>query len=147
MRWRTLAWLLLLLNVLYWTWGEGWLLPYGFGPAQQREPQRLAQQIRPEAITIRRAGEGQLPPLAVAPELTVCLQSGPINRAQADAVRALLQASWPPESWLLQEVDAGQSWRLRLPALDQAMQTRLPEVSDLLSGGALESCPEDNPVR
>ena len=47
MRWRTLALLLLLLNGLYCAWGEGWLLPYGFGPAPQREPQRLAQQIRP----------------------------------------------------------------------------------------------------
>ena len=31
---RTLVWLLLLLNALYWSWAQGWLLPYGFGPAQ-----------------------------------------------------------------------------------------------------------------
>jgi hypothetical protein len=141
--WRTLALVLLLLNALYWAWGEGWLLPYGFGPTPQREPQRLAQQIRPEAITVLRAFEGQLPPLVVAPEPTVCLQSGPMNQTQADAVRALLEASWPPESWLLQEVETGQGWRLRLPALDQAMQTRLPELSDLLSSGALDACPQD----
>ena len=70
-----------------------------------------------------------------------------MNQTQADAVRALLKASWPPESWLLPEVESGQSWRLRLPALDQAMQTRLPELSGLLPGGALEPCPDDNPVR
>lgn len=145
--WRTFALVLLLLNALYWAWGEGWLLPYGFGPTSQREPQRLAQQIRPEAITILRASEGQLPPLAVALEPAICLQSGPMNQAQADVLRALLEASWPPESWLLQEVEAGQSWRLRLPALDQAMQTRLPELSGVLPGGALESCPDDNQVR
>lgn len=143
MKWRALAWLLLLLNVLYWAWGEGWLLPYGFGPAQQREPQRLAQQIHPEAITLLRAAEGQLPPLTVAPEPPSCLQSGPMNQAQADAVRALLETSWPPESWLLQEAEAGQSWRLRLPALDQAKQTLLPELSGLLPGGALDPCPQD----
>lgn len=146
MKWRTLALVLLLLNALYWAWGEGWLLPYGFGPAQQREPQRLAQQIRPEAITVLRAFEGQLPPLAVAPEPTVCLQSGPMNQTQADAVRALLETSWPPGSWLLQEVqelEPGQGWRLRLPALDKVLQTQLPELRGLLPGGALDACPRD----
>lgn len=143
MKWRTLALVLLLLNALYWAWGEGWLLPYGFGPVQQREPQRLAQQIRPEAITVLRAFEGQLPPLPVAPEPTVCLQSGPMNQTQVDAVRALLETSWPSESWLLQEAEAGQSWRLRLPALDQALQAQLPELRALLPGGELNACPQD----
>ncbi len=145
--WRTFALVLLLLNALYWAWGEGWLLPYGFGPTPQREPQRLAQQIRPQAITILRAFEGQLPPLVVAPEPAICLQSGPMNQVQADAVRALLETSWPPESWLLQEVEAGQRWRLRLPALDQAMQARLPELSGVLPGGALDACPQDTTDR
>lgn len=142
--WRTFALVLLLLNALYWAWGEAWLLPYGFGPTPQREPQRLAQQIRPEAITILRASEGQLPPLSVAPKPTICLQSEPMNQTQVDAVRALMETSWPPESWLLQEVEAGQSWRLRLPALDQAMQMQLPELSDLLPGGALDACPDND---
>ncbi|MDD2918731.1 hypothetical protein [Rhodoferax sp.] len=146
MKWRTLAWLLLLLNTLYWAWGEGWLLPYGFGPTQQREPQRLAQQIHPEAITVLRAAEGQ-PPLAVAPEPTVCLQSGPLNQAQADAVRALLEASWSPESWLLQEVEADKGWRLRLPALDQALQAQLPDLGAVMSGLVLEACTDDGAAR
>ena len=38
---RGLVLLLMLLNVGYLAWGQGWLLPYGFGPATQREPQRL----------------------------------------------------------------------------------------------------------
>lgn len=150
MKWRTLALLLLLLNALYWAWGEGWLLPYGFGPAQQREPQRLAQQIRPEAITVLRAAEGQLPPLAVGPEPAACLQSGPLNQTQADALRALLEASWPPASWQLQEVqglEAGQTWRLRLPALDQALQAQLPDLGAVMPGNALEACPEDGAGR
>jgi len=147
MRWRTLAWLLLLLNALYWVWGEGWLLPYGFGPAQQREPQRLAQQIRPEAITVLRAAEGQLPPLAVAPEPTICLQSGLMNPAQADAVRALLETSWPPESWLLQEQADGQSLRLRLPALNAALQAQLPGLGAVMPGNALAACPDAGAAR
>jgi len=151
MKWRTLAWLLLLLNALYWAWGQGWLLPYGFGPTQQREPQRLAQQIKPEAITVLLAAEGQLPPpIAAAPEPTVCLQAGPLNQDQADAVRALLGASWPIDGWLLMEQEDGQSWRLRLPALDQALQARLPDLGAALPGQAFEVClpdPQDPPDR
>ena len=157
--WRTFALVLLLLNAVYWAWGEGWLLPYGFGPAQQREPQRLAQQIRPEAITVLRAAEGLLPPLAVVPEPTVCLQSGPLSPAQADALRALLEASWPPESWQLLAIQDGQaspaqasqaiepSWRLRLPAADQALQARLAEFGDLLPDGTLDACPVNDSDR
>jgi len=224
MRWRTFALMLLLLNAGYWAWGEGWLLPYGFGPAPQREPQRLAQQIHPQAITILSAAEGMPPPVAAAPEFPVCLQSGLMSQAQADAVRSLLLASWPPESWLFQEVAtparwivymgkyasqeelakrraaldylelhtepltnaalapglslgayqsqaqadaalqvlrrrgvkaarvvqeqaAGQSFRLRLPALDAALQAQLPELSAVLPNGALESCPQEAPAR
>jgi hypothetical protein len=224
MRWRTLALLLLLLNAGYWAWGEGWLLPYGFGPVPQREPQRLAQQIHPQAITILSAAEGQPPPVVVPPEPTVCLQSELMSEAQADTVRSLLLASWPPESWLFQEVatparwivymgkyasqaelarrraaldylelrteplstaalapglslgayptqsqanaalqvlrrrgvktakvvqeqPAGQSFRLRLPILDSALQAQLPELRAALPNGALESCPQDAPAR
>ncbi len=147
MKWRTFALLLLLLNALYWAWGEGWLLDYGFGPAPQREPQRLAQQIRPQALTILEISEGPLPPLAAAPESTVCLQSEPLNPAQADAVRVLLAGSWPPESWLLQELADGSSWRLRLPAVDAAQQAQLSPLTALLPGSGLEACPHDGAMR
>ena len=147
MKWRTFALLLLLLNALYWAWGEGWLLDYGFGPTPQREPQRLAQQIRPEALTVLKAANGPLPPLAVAPEPSVCLQSVPLNAAQVDAVRGLLASSWPPESWLLQEQADGKGWRLTLPAVDAAQQALLPALSALLPGNALEACPDDGATR
>lgn len=145
--WRAFALTLLLLNALYWSWAQGWLLPYGFGPTSQREPQRLAQQIRPEAITVLSAAEGHLPPPPAAPEPTVCLQSGLMNQAQADTVRRLLETSWPPESWLLQEQADGQGLRLRLPALDEALQAQLPDLSAVLPTGTLESCPDDGAAR
>lgn len=145
--WRAFALMLLLLNALYWSWGEGWLLPYGFGPASQREPQRVVQQIRPEAITVLSAVEGPLPPPPAAPEPTVCLQSGLMNQAQADTVRRLLETSWPPDSWLLQEQADGQSLRLRLPDLNETLQAQLPDLGAVLPGGALESCPDDAAAR
>ena len=44
--------LLLLANGFYWLWSEGSLRGFGYGPAPQREPQRLAQQIEPEAVRV-----------------------------------------------------------------------------------------------
>ena len=44
--------LLLLANAGYFAWSHGTLAPYGFAPAAQSEPQRLAQQFRPEALRI-----------------------------------------------------------------------------------------------
>ena len=139
---RTLVWLLLLLNALYWSWAQGWLLPYGFGPAQQREPQRLAQQIRPESITLLSPDEARRASLREPSEDALCLQSGPLDEAQAEVVRSLLQTSWPPESWVLMKQADGQGMRLRLPALSEKLQDQLPELKAALPSGALESCPE-----
>lgn len=49
---RLLVLLLLLGNAGYFAWSHGALAPYGFAPAVQSEPQRLAQQLRPEALRI-----------------------------------------------------------------------------------------------
>ena len=49
---RLLVLLLLLANGAYFAWSKGLLAPYGFAPVSQSEPQRMAQQIRPEAIHI-----------------------------------------------------------------------------------------------
>jgi hypothetical protein len=49
---RLLVLLLLLGNAGYFAWSHGRLAPYGFAPAVQSEPQRLAQQLRPEALRI-----------------------------------------------------------------------------------------------
>lgn len=49
---RLLVLLLLLANAGYFAWSHGMLAPYGFAPAVQSEPQRLAQQVRPEALRI-----------------------------------------------------------------------------------------------
>lgn len=111
---RALVWLLLLLNVLYWSWAQGWLLPYGFGPAPQREPQRLAQQIRPEAITLLNPAEVNLKSLSGAPESPLCLQTGLMDEAQAAAVRPYLEASWPVDSWVFQTVATPERWLVYL---------------------------------
>lgn len=45
--------LLVLLNALVMAWQFDAFARWGFGPHQDREPERLSQQIKPEALTFR----------------------------------------------------------------------------------------------
>jgi hypothetical protein len=49
---RLLVLLLVLANAAYFAWTKNLLAPYGFSPASQSEPQRMTQQLRPEAMRI-----------------------------------------------------------------------------------------------
>lgn len=99
---------LLLANAGYFAWSQGLLAGYGFAPVAQSEPQRLAQQIRPEAMQLLNANEAG--PLEMAPataRLTPataaeCLQTGPFSDEQANALRPRLQSSLPAGSWSLE---------------------------------------------
>jgi hypothetical protein len=96
---RLVALFLLLANAAYFAWSQGLLLPWGFGPAQQSEPQRLAQQIRPESVRLLKPEEvRRLETAAAVPRPAECLQAGPLDDAQVQSVRALLDP-WPSGSW------------------------------------------------
>lgn len=215
---RLIVFVLVLLNGVYFAWGQGWLLPYGVGPATQREPQRLTQQVRPEALELLK-GEGLPPTVATLPVASklLCLQSGLLDEAQASVLRRVLpgllgEGSWAldsvtvPERWIvymgkyanaadltkkrtqlaglrlsfeplfnptlvpglslgayasqeaanaalealamrgvrtakvLLELPASQAHRLRLPAVDDAVQKQLPQLKAALVGKPLESC-------
>jgi hypothetical protein len=56
---RALVLALLLANAGYFAWTRGLLADYGFAPAAQSEPQRLTQQIRPEAMRLLTPGEAR----------------------------------------------------------------------------------------
>ena len=58
--------MLLLLNVAALAWQWDAFGRWGWGPNLQREPERLKQQIRPEALKITRPGQDALAPAAAA---------------------------------------------------------------------------------
>ncbi|HAL39386.1 MAG TPA: hypothetical protein DCP03_15260, partial [Polaromonas sp.] len=104
---RVLVLALLLSNAGYFAWTHGLLADYGFAPAIQSEPQRLAQQIRPEAMRLLSASEarqlaGSPPSAAVTPAAAECLQAGLFTEQQAGALRTRLQSSLPAGSWSLE---------------------------------------------
>jgi hypothetical protein len=111
---RLLALTLLLLNGVYFAWSQGLLLVYGFGPAAQSEPQRLARQIQPEALTVLTAKEQLALADAAkqpAPKPAVCLQVGVFDEAQGARLRSALAAAQLIEgSWLLEDAVAPGRW-------------------------------------
>jgi hypothetical protein len=101
---------LMLLNMGYLAWGQGWLLPYGLGPTSQREPQRLARQIHPEAVHIvsaadlaRSSSDGKAATLE-------CLKSEVLDAEQIGKLRALLQDTLPVQAWTLDEFTLPARW-------------------------------------
>lgn len=109
---RLFVLLLVLLNAVYFAWSQGMLRAYGYAPAEQREPQRMQQQIRPEAVRIVTAEEArrieqaaQLPPKP--PE---CLLSGLLDDAQAEAVRKTAETRLPAGSWSMEAVVEPARW-------------------------------------
>ena len=53
--WRNMAVLLVLANLMFWVWGQGYLRIVGMGPKSVQEPLRLKEQVEPQALTIQSA--------------------------------------------------------------------------------------------
>ena len=118
---RLMVLLLLVLNLGVFARGQGWLLAYGWGPTPQHEPQRLAQQIHPEALVVL-AGKASAPQAAASapdtvPELapsepvaTTCWQATELDGAQADTLRPLLTAKLAAGAWVLDETRLPARW-------------------------------------
>ncbi|KQU82874.1 sporulation protein [Variovorax sp. Root318D1] len=60
MKLRLVLVVLLLANAGYWLWSRGDLAGFGLAPAilGEREPQRLARQVHPDWLQIRKEGKG-----------------------------------------------------------------------------------------
>jgi hypothetical protein len=108
---RLIVLILLLANGGFLAWSQGYLLPWGLGPAQQSEPQRLQQQVRPESVRV-------LPPdelrrvetqAAQGPRPPECLQSAALDDAQVGPLRSTLE-SWPAGSWSFEPVVEPARW-------------------------------------
>jgi hypothetical protein len=114
---RLIVLLLVLTNAGYYAWSHGLLAAYGFAPTSQSEPQRLAQQINPEAIRILSPAEALLfenpqPPASAAlvSNAAGCLQVGLFNEEQTVVLRERLVSLLPAGSWVLESAASPARW-------------------------------------
>lgn len=103
---------MVLANGLYFAWSQGLLQTFGVAPTQQSEPQRLSQQIRPEALRLLNADEARRVESAAAPAARgpECLQAGLFDERQATAVRQTLEPLLPAGSWSLEAAVEPARW-------------------------------------
>ena len=115
---RLLVLVLLLANSGYLAWSRGLLAEAGFAPAVQSEPQRLLQQIHPEAMKVLTTAEAkQLEAAAATPDPATsspveCLQAGLFNETQTAALRIRLQNALPAGSWVLESSVEPARWMI-----------------------------------
>ncbi|MFT3812760.1 MAG: SPOR domain-containing protein [Acidovorax sp.] len=125
---------LFLANAGYFAWTHGWL-----GAAQkQTEPERLEQQIHPEALQVlpppAPAASAPAPAPAPAPvpasapaaappapaaAPTECLQAGPFDERQAETLRSAA-AALPRDAWTLASTVQGGRWMVYIGRLADA---------------------------
>jgi hypothetical protein len=106
---RLIVLVLLLANAAYFAWSQSLLAAWGLAPAQQSEPHRLEQQIKPQAIRILSSEEARRIEVSAAPRPPECLQAGPIDDSQSVGLRVALE-SWPSGSWTLEPAVEPARW-------------------------------------
>ena len=106
---RLLVLLLVLANVAYFAWSRDTLAPLGLSPAQQSEPQRIEQQVRPDAIRLLPGDEARRIEVAALPKPPECLQAGLFTDAEAGALKQSLE-SWPAGSWSIEPSTEPARW-------------------------------------
>ncbi len=133
---RLLVLLLVLANAGYYAFSHGLLAAYGFAPLSQAEPQRMAQQIRPEAVrvltpaeTAQQADVVAMPMAqaashalssAAASTATECLQIGLFNEEQTVVLRDRLVIALPAGSWALESVLEPARWMVYMGKYNSA---------------------------
>ncbi|MDR0225170.1 MAG: SPOR domain-containing protein [Burkholderiaceae bacterium] len=153
--------LLVLANAGYYLWGHGQLASLGLAPSPQSEPERLAQQIHPEALSLltaepapQPAPESQsvaetTPPAPTTPagngQPTSCLMASGIEERYADALRRGLQAQVASDQWDLSSNHQPGRWMVymgKFPDADflerKRAELRSRKIDFDRAGGALE---------
>jgi hypothetical protein len=117
---RALLLLLLLANGLFYAWTRGAFAP-GWPPPShgEREPARLAAQLRPELVVVMSPGAANAALAAAAAASAAadaasrlaCMEAGPFSEAEvAAAEAALLAAGLPAGSWQREQVERAGGW-------------------------------------
>jgi hypothetical protein len=124
---RALFVFLLLANLAFYTWTQGWLdNVIGVRAHGEREPERLARQVRPEVIRI-------LTPQAVAAAASAaesrqqCLEAGPFNSTEAAAAEAALGSVLPAGTWARVTSDKPAVWIVYMGKFNSETMARKQE--------------------
>ncbi|MEO8924073.1 MAG: hypothetical protein ABI330_14820 [Caldimonas sp.] len=141
---RVVAIVLLAANLLFFGFTRGWFDGlFGLSSIGDREPERVASQIRPHEIVVTPLN-GR--PTSSAAARGGCLEAGPIAAADASAAEAILKIALAPGAWVdnRSESMAGGSvvvtHTYRVAAADPALAARLAALKLDASGRGFSPC-------
>jgi hypothetical protein len=106
---RLVVLLLVLANAAYFAWSHGFLAAWGAAPAQQSEPQRMQQQVKPESIRVLPPEEARRLEVSASGLKSECLQAGVFNESESGVLKLALQ-TWPGGSWTLEPATEPPRW-------------------------------------
>lgn len=127
---RLLVLLLAVANLGYWAWADGHLRELGLGPPVEREPERVARQLHPEALKVEPLATSSAPPRpaaraaskgapAAAAPATAASDTPAAETTAADAALAAASAAAPAQGGSCLQVgvfDARQTEAVRIAA-------------------------------
>jgi hypothetical protein len=149
---RRIALLLLLANLLFFAWSQGWLTGLtGLRPHPEREPERLARQVRPETIVVLPPDSAPVAPRATpaaVADAPICLEAGPFATGASISAMATLRAAQPPlppGSWTEVTIDRPGAWLVVLarPATRDALAKREEELKRARVAYEVLAAPEE----
>jgi len=129
MKLRALALLLLLANLGFFAWTQGWLDAVVGARAQgEREPGRLASQYQPQIVRVLAAGEAAAAMAAAGGGS--CLEAGPYAGPDASLAESILETALPAGSWVRRNADRSGAWLVYLGrfASAEALQKKAAEL-------------------
>ena len=140
---RTLLLALVAANLLFFAFTRGWLDDaLGLRSLGDREPGRLAAQVRPETIRLLPAGTAA----SALTETASCYEAGPFGAADAAGVEAALRTALPTGSWTddrTETAGAGGiavSHMFRVASADAVLAARLPTLRLDAAGRSFAPC-------
>jgi len=137
MKLRALALLLLLANLGFLAWTQGWLDGVVSARARgDREPERLAREFQPQRMRIVPPSEAEAAMASTTPVpagAVSCVEAGPYTTAEARAAEAMLAPALPAGSWARRSIEQAGSWIVYLGrfAAADAMQKKIEELRRL----------------
>lgn len=108
---RLLVLVLVLANLAFYVWTQGMLDGIvGMRAQGDREPDRMARQVRPETVRVMSAASAAAASDAARETAALCLEAGPYTPAQITAAEGVLQTVLPTGSWASVKTETPAVW-------------------------------------
>lgn len=138
---RVLVVFLLLANLAFYAWTQGWLTSItGVGPQGDRDPARLQRQVRPEVVRVLPPEAASAAPAASGAETTTsaaaattalaCLDAGPYSATDLPQAETVLKAALPAGAWSVLNSERPGVWLIYMGkyANREAMDKKVGEL-------------------